>query len=366
MPKILIADDIAANRKLLSAMLRAEEPDFELSEVENGQEVLDAVANDMPDLILLDVMMPQMNGFEVCDRLKGDQKTRFIPIIMVTALTNFKDRIKGIEAGTDDFLSKPVRREELLTRVRSLLRMREMHVQLEESHRIVQEQKAEIEKKNELLSDILNRYVSEEVTTQILKDPDKFLKLGGESRKITTLFADIRGFTAFSNQRTATEVVSTLNTVFDCLTKIVFDNRGTFDKFLGDGMMVFYGAPISYPDDAFRAVQTAVAMQCAFQEVQQTLDDTIFSDLGLGIGINTGDAIVGNVGSERTMDYTVIADSVNIASRLVGIAQKGEIIISEHTYAETSNRIIADQMAPQKIKGIQNELMLYRLVQVLD
>ncbi len=366
MQTILIADDIKTNRRLLTLMLRAENPGYELIEAADGEETLAKVESCSPDLILLDVMMPKMNGFEVCKLLKAEKKTRFIPIIMITALTKFEDRIKGLEVGTDDFLSKPFRREELLTRVRSLLRMRHMHNQLEESHRIVHAQKEEIQKKNELLSEILNRYMSEEVSNQILSDPDKYLKLGGESRKITTLFADIRGFTAYSNQRSPKEVVKTLNTVFERLTRVVFDHRGTLDKLLGDGMMVFYGAPLSNDDDAFRALQTAMAMQSVFKEVQKARNDSMFSELGLGIGINTGDAIVGNIGSERTMDYTVIADSVNIASRLEGIAKKGEIIISQYTHDETANRIIVEQLPPQKIKGIAVSLSLYRLIQILD
>ncbi len=366
MHKILIADDIQANRKLLTAMLEVDGKHYELFEAIDGEDALAKVEVVMPDMILLDVMMPKMNGFEVCRQLKQNQKTQFIPIIMVTALTNFSDRIKGIEVGTDDFLSKPVRREELITRVKSLLRVRELHTQLEESHQTVQQQKIEIEKKNQLLSELLHRYMSEEVTTEILKDPQKYLKLGGEVRKITTLFADIRGFTAYSNKRSATEVVSTLNKVFGKLTSIVFQYRGTLDKLLGDGMMVFYGAPISNADDTFRAIQTAVGMQDAFQALQLSVNDADFTNLGLGIGINTGDAIVGNIGSEQSMDYTVIADSVNIASRLEGIAGKGEIIISAVTHDEVENHIVSLQLPPQKIKGIDEAMTLYKVIQVLD
>ncbi|OQY28291.1 MAG: hypothetical protein B6244_07750 [Candidatus Cloacimonetes bacterium 4572_55] len=367
MPKILIADDIQVNRKLLTAILKNQKLDYDLIEAVDGADALAKATSHAPDIILLDVMMPRMNGFQVCKALKENKKTQFIPVIMITALSNLRDRVKGLDAGADDFLSKPIRREELMARLKSLLKMRELHSQLEESHRTVQRQKEEIQKKNDLLSEILNRYLSEEVSAQIISNPDKYLKLGGESRKITTLFADIRGFTAFSNVRSPTEVVSALNQVFDRLTRVVFAYKGTLDKFLGDGMMVFYGAPISYKDDAFRALKTASALQLAFGDLQKQLNDPLFSKLGLGVGVNTGDAVVGNIGSEHTrMDYTVIADSVNIASRLESIAQKGEIIISQSTYDETSNRVIAERMPPKKIKGIIDSLTLYHIVQILD
>lgn len=366
MAKILIVDDIQSNRELLTEMLSAEQCGYEFLEAADGEEALAVAKKHKPDIILLDVMIPKTNGFKVCARLKSAEDTRFIPIIIITSLTNFNDRIKGLEAGTDDFLSKPFHQEELITRVRSLLRMHQMHLQLQESHHIIHIQKEEIQKKNDLLSEILNRYMSAEVTDHILSNPAKYMKLGGEIRKITTLFADIRGFTAYSQNRvTPQQVVATLNTVFARLTEIVFQFRGTLDKFLGDGIMVFYGAPLSSDDDAFRSIQTAMSMQEAFSKVQQSLDDPLFYELGLGIGINTGDAIVGNIGSERTMDYTVIADSVNIASRLEGIAQKGEIIISENTYQEVSHRIIAEQLEPQKIKGISDKLTLFRVLKIL-
>ena len=150
----------------------------------NGHEALDFVAEDEPDLVLLDVMMPGMNGFEVCEQLKAGDTTRFIPIVLITALDGMEDKLRGIAAGADDFLTKPFNRQELKARVRSLLRIRRLH--------------NEVEQKRHVLSRLLNRYVSEEIVNTILQNPEERMRLGGEKREIAILFADIRGFTSFS------------------------------------------------------------------------------------------------------------------------------------------------------------------------
>ena len=186
---------------------------------------------------------------------------------------------------------------------------------------------------------MLTRYISEDIATAILNDPDQHLRLGGESCEVSVLFADIRGFTNFSEQHSATQVTEMLNRIFERLTHPIFEFDGTLDKYLGDAIMAFYGAPIPSQDYAERALRTGWAMQQQFAELRQ--QTPYLRDLGLGVGICTGEVIVGNIGSERIMDYTVIGQTVNMAKRLQEHASAGQILIEAPTYQAANNIIEA-------------------------
>lgn len=343
--KILIADDNQTNVELLEAYLSGR--DCEIAVAVDGCDTLRKVVEFQPDLILLDIMMPGMDGYQVCARLKGDQSTQFIPIVMVTALHGTEERIKALEVGADDFLSKPFNIYELLARVNSLMRIKHLH--------------DELETKNELLFKILNRYVAHEVSSLILDDPERHLKLGGENRKVTVLFADIRGFTKFSETHSPTRVVEILNTIFSELTQVVFKWKGTFDKYLGDAVMAFYGAPVSYKDDTWRAIQTAWELRQVFADLARSWKDDELADLGLGIGLHSGEVVVGNIGSERMMDYTVIGDTANVARRLQEMATKEQILISEAIYSELGDRLQVVRLPPQHVHGRQEPIVCYEI-----
>jgi class 3 adenylate cyclase len=347
--RILVVDDRPQNVELLKAHLT--KAGYIVDAAGGGQEALDKVAAQMPDLVLLDIVMPDVDGFSVCARLKGNTQTNFVPVVVVTALKETTDKIRALEVGADDFLSKPFDLYELLARVRSLLRIKALH--------------DELERNNQLLQQILNRYMAEDLATLMLEDPDRYLKLGGENRVVSVLFADIRGFTRFSARHSAGEVVDVLNLVFTELTKTVFEYRGTFDKYLGDAIMAFFGAPISYDDDALRAVRTAMRMQRVFQGIIKQSDRDGLHDLGLGIGINTGEAIVGNIGSDRIMDYTVIGDTANVARRLQEIAGKGQIMIGESTFELVKDYVVAQKAVQQAIRGREDPIVYYELKQLM-
>jgi class 3 adenylate cyclase len=344
-PRVLVVDDIPANVELVEALLEAQ--GYDISMAYNGEEALQKVAEDDPDLILLDVMMPGMNGFEVCRRIKGNEETRLIPIVLLTALDQVEDKVRGLDAGADDFLTKPFNKAELLARVRSLLRIRVLH--------------NEIEQKNLLLFRLLNRYVSEEIVTDILADPEARMRLGGEKKEVVVLFADIRGFTSFAEQTEADKVVDFLNECFKDITEVIFRYRGTLDKYVGDCVMAFYGAPIAYGDDLNRALFTALQMQKVFSELHSHWDNPAMKQLGLGIGLNVGEVIVGNIGSERQMDYTVIGDNVNLAQRLEQVALGGQIVISEEVYRRTCHYLEVDRMPPVTLKGKREPVNAYIL-----
>jgi adenylate cyclase len=306
-PLILIADDDWLNRDLLKTYLTSS--GCEVMVAIDGQMALEQALRQPPDLALVDVQMPRMDGVELCKRLKSKPETRFVPVVVVTAFDTDEEKIKAIDAGADDFISKPYNSIILLTRVRSLLQIKKLN--------------DEVEARNRLLRRVLDRYVAVDLADIILDDPEQHLRLGGENRMVTVLFADIRGFTNFTERHTADKVIETLS-------NLIFAYRGTFDKYLGDGLMAFYGAPISEADDARRALDTAYAMQRLFRTLREEPAHEM-EGLDLGIGLHSGEAVVGNIGSEFVMDYTVVGDVVNVAKRLQEFAEAGQILISEAT-----------------------------------
>ena len=348
-PNILIADDDRFIRDLLETYLT--DAGCNVRSYANGSQAWDAIQEDHPDLVLLDIRMPQMDGLTVCNMLKNNPDTQFIPVVIVTALDAEDEELNAIEAGADDFITKPFNSVILLTRVRSLLRLKRLH--------------DDLESRNDLLRQVLNRYVDHEIADVILTDPERHLKLGGETRQVTVLFADLREFTHFSASHPAPQVVDILNLVFNEMVELVYQNQGTFDKFLGDAIMAFYGAPISGENDARRALRTALKMQECFQRLQAESPGQILKPLGLGAGIHSGEAIVGNIGSERVMDYTVIGDNVNVARRLQESAKAGEILISDATYRLVPEAEV-EFLGPQYLHGRDSLVDVYSLLGLPD
>jgi class 3 adenylate cyclase len=344
-PRILVADDDWLNRDLLKAYLIAS--GCEVVTAADGAAALDAALASPPDLALVDVQMPRMNGLALCVALKTQPETRFVPVVIVTALDSEDEKLKAIEAGADDFVTKPYSSLVLLTRVRSLLRIKKLH--------------DELESRNTLLRQVMDRFMAEDVTDIILTDPERYLKLGGDMRAVTVLFADIRGFTHFTEEHTAEQVINTLNRIFQALSQVVFKHRGTFDKYLGDGFMAFYGAPVPGEDDAKRAVDTSIEMQLLFKKLREEAGDELVG-LGLGIGLHSGEAIVGNIGSEKVMDYTVVGDVVNVAKRLQEQAEGGQILLSMATY-DQAHKVKAERLEPIQVIGRREPIAAY-LIQV--
>ena len=345
-PRILVADDDWLNRDLLTAYLSTSGCDVVTAV--DGREALDAALKQPPDLALIDVQMPRMDGLALCQSLKSNPSTRFMPVVIVTALDTEEEKLKALEVGADDFVTKPYSSVILLTRVRSLLRIKKLH--------------DEVESRNRLLRQVLDRFLAEDVTDVILTDPERYMKLGGDVRLVTVLFADIRGFTRFTERNTAEHVIETLNRIYQALSKVVFDHQGTFDKYLGDGFMAFYGAPVSGVDDAKRAVDTALEMQRLFRDLRKTSGNDL-KELGLGIGLHSGDAVVGNIGSDKLMDYTVIGDVVNVAKWLQEQAEGGQILLSQATYEMAHKEVEAEPLEPIQVIGRREPIPAY-LIQV--
>ncbi|HWO41175.1 MAG TPA: adenylate/guanylate cyclase domain-containing protein [Candidatus Eisenbacteria bacterium] len=340
-PRILAVDDNKQNLEILTKALSA--ANYEVITAADGPTALKLVQTGASDLVLLDVMMPGMSGYEVCEQIRANHETRLLPVVMLTALHDVSHRIRGIEAGADDFLTKPFNREELLTRVKSLLRIKTLYDQ--------------IEAKNRLLRTLFGRYLSEEVAADIVADPDRHLKLGGEKREVTVLFADLRGFTPLAERLDPQDAVEIINAYLTHVVDIVFEHKGTLDKFRGDGFMAFFGAPVWQEDHAASAVRCALALQ----RVLAHITFAKFPDLRLqmGIGINTGTVIAGNIGSERRTDYTVIGNAVNVAQRFESNAGPGQILITGSSYERVSDVVEVRALGLLRIVGKQDGVMAY-------
>ena len=340
-PRILAVDDNKQNLDLLRKALTS--ANYEVITATDGPTALRLVESGSSDLVLLDVMMPGMSGYEVCERIRANEATRVLPVVMLTALHDMSHRIRGIEAGADDFLSKPFNREELLTRVKSLLRIKTLY--------------DDIETKNRLLRTLFGRYVSEEVAAEIVADPGRHLKLGGDKREVTVVFGDLRGFTPLAERLDPQDAVDILNVYLTHVIDAVFEFKGTLDKFRGDGFMAFFGAPMHHEDDPANAVRCALVMQ----ERLRSITFAKFPDLRLnmGIGINTGTVIAGNVGSERRADYTVIGNEVNLAQRFESNAGPGQILITGSTYERVKEFVEVRELGPLRVVGKESGVMAY-------
>jgi len=340
-PQVLVADDDRNIRELLQTYLEAS--GCLVFPAGNGKAAMDILERESIDLVLLDIEMPGGNGLEICRAIKEDKRTRMIPVMIVTG--HESERLEAIDSGADEFLGKPLQSVILLTRARSLLRLRKLHLDLEE--------------RNELLRRTLHRYVSKEMADTILGEPERYLRLGGEIRRVTVLFADIKGFVRFTENHSAAEAVDVLNRVFPVLTEVIFANNGTFDKFIGDAVMAFYGAPVEQPDAARRAVETARRMQLAFAELLPAMN-LASGEIALGIGLHTGEAIVGNIGSETVMDYTAVGDTVNIAKRLQEDAWPGQVLLSQATYEEAGEPA-AHRLGDRRLSGRSGPVTMFSL-----
>jgi class 3 adenylate cyclase len=324
--RVLVVDDDSDMAAFLAHLIRHEGMHAEI--VSDGTAALAAFGGTPPDLVLLDVMLPGVDGFEVCARLKADPGTALIPVVLVTALEDHESRVRGIEAGADDFLQKPVRREELLARVKTLRRLHDTRRELE-ARRLA----AEVERK-EAIRRAFSRYVSPRLTHRIIgaTASDAPFRSEAERAEVVALFADLRGFTRITETIGVDHVVDMLNEYFSVLTEAAYQHEGTIFNMAGDSLLVGFNVPLAQPDAAARAWRTAQDMVSRFSPVSAHWRARYGVATGVGIGMACGEAIIGNVGSPHFMSYTIIGDTVNTAARLMQLAQGDEVLVSGTLY----------------------------------
>jgi len=320
--RVLVVDDDPDMAGFLVRLLKQQGLQADIAS--DGHEALARIAASPPDLVLLDVQMPGPDGFEICRRLKGSEATALLPVVLVTALEDQKSRVQGIEAGADDFLSKPVRREELLARVQTLRRLHETRKELE-GRRLA----AEVEEK-EAIRRAFSRYLSprlaERVLSQSPRGEDVFRNLSDRAA-VVALFADLRGFTRMSETVPVSRIVPMLNEFFTELTEAVHEQEGTVFSMAGDSLLVGFNVPVHQDDAAERAVATGRAMIERFAPVAARWEKQHGLATGIGVGIEAGEVVVGNVGAPSFMSYTIIGDTVNVAARLMQTAAANEVLI---------------------------------------
>jgi len=350
---------------------------YEILTATNGEEALAVATAQRPDLILLDIMMPKMDGIDVCRHLKADASLPFMPIILVTAKADSKDVVAGLEAGAEEYLTKPIDQAALVARVKSMLRIKALYDTVQEQsarleaqslqlsewnqtlERRVQEQLAELERVSRL-----KRFFSPQLAELVVSSGGEKL-LESHRREITVVFCDLRGFTAFSETAEPEEVMGVLREYHTALGALIFRFEGTLERFAGDGLMVFFNDPIPCADPAAQAVKMAVAMREQMSELTEGWRKR-GHQLGFGIGIAQGYATLGMIGFEGRVDYGAIGPVTNLASRLCDQAQGGQILISQRVYAAVEKLVEGEPAGELSLKGFHRPVPTFNVIGVRE
>ena len=356
--KILVVDDVPENVRLMEAVLVPR--GYEVVSATNGREALGVVEAESPDLILLDVMMPEMDGYAVCTHLREHEETAVLPVIMVTSSIG-QEKTKAIEAGADDFIPKPFNHDELLTRVRSLLRIKRYHDEIKELNRTleqrVHDQVEELERLRRL-----QRFLSPQLADAIVDSGDDSV-LRSHRRQVTVLFCDLRGYTNFADAVEPEELMGVLGEFHAAIGRLVERYEATVGSLQGDGVELFFNDPIEIPDAPLRAVQ----LSCSLREEMSTLLERWRKrgyELDFGVGIALGYATCGEIGFEGRSDYAAIGSVTNLAARLSDEATGGQILIAQRLYAEVEEHVEIEPVGEFTLKGFPRPVPAFNVLSV--
>ena len=366
--RILVVDDTPKNVKLLADLLAVK--GYSVVTAGSGREALAQLEAERPDLVLLDVVMPEMSGYEVCRKIRENAATRILPVVMVTALDPAEERIKGIEAGADDFLAKPINQAELLARVRSLLRIKQLHDQVEAQaveladwnknlEQRVQEQVGQLERLGRL-----KRFFSPQLAELIVNgETDDPLKT--HRCELTVVYLDLRGFTAFAETAEPEEVMVILHEYHAAMGKLILEYEGTLEHFAGDGMMIFFNDPVPVENAAAQAARMALAMRECVKELTIKWRK-LGHDLDFGVGIAQGYTTIGAIGFEGRWEYGAIGSVPNLSARLCGEAKPGEILVSQRLLGSIESMVEAESMGELTLKGFHRPVPAYNILRFKD
>ena len=372
-PLILIVDDNPANLDILQARLAAHH--YQIITAMDGEAALASAKEQQPDLILLDIMMPRMDGIEVCRRLRADPSLPFMPIIMVTAKSDSKDVVAGLEAGGDEYLTKPVDHAALVARVKSMLRIKELHDTACEQSARLEAQSAQLSEWNRTLKDKvaeqltelervgrLKRFLSPQLAEIIVSSGDERV-LESHRREVTVVFIDLRGFTSFSDAAEPEEVIGFLREYHAEMGRLVFEFKGTLEHFAGDGIMVFFNDPFPTEDHTQKAVCMAIEMQARVKELRPGWLKKGY-DLDLGVGLAAGYATIGTIGFEGRRDYAAVGKVTILSSRLSSEANGGQILTDQKTLSKVEHLVEAEPLGELHLKGFGRPTAAFNILRL--
>jgi adenylate cyclase len=357
------------NVDLLKVRLKAQ--GYEVFTAADGEEALKLAYEIEPDLILLDVMMPKLDGISVLKRLKEDKAFGFVPIILVTAKADTRDVIAGLEAGGDDYLTKPFEQAALIARVRSLLRVKSLYDQVQEQTKTLKQQAEQLAEWNHTLEErvasqlteiermnLLQRFLAPQVAQVIASSDAQHSLLASHRREITVVFCDLRGFTAATENAEPEDVMTILREYHASLGELIFRYEGTLDALAGDGIMVIFNDPLPCENHTERAVRMALDMRSCAAELSKQWQSR-GHDLGFGVGIATGYATLGQIGFNKRLEYTAIGSVINLASRLCGAAADGQIIVSKRVLTGLEARVDVAKQIEMSLKGFSRPVSTF-------
>jgi len=348
---ILAVDDDALNRGVIERIVTRKGHKVTLAS--DGKDALHKIRRDTFDLVLLDVMMPGIDGVEVLREIRNHYSMSDLPVIMVSALSDSDKVVELLELGANDYVTKPIDAKVLQARVKTQL-------SVVTANKKVFALSEDAKRRNKLLLNLFGRYVTEDVVRNLVSSP-KGSKIGGELAEVTLLFANIRGFSKVTERLSPEHVLTVLNNYYDVMIEVVNKFKGTIDKLMGDEMLVTFGVPKTRSGDAERALACALSMQLAMHEVNERNQAQRLPELQLGIGVNTGEVMVGNVGSDKHASFSVIGKEVSLTASIEAHAKGGEILISEATFMGGEFQVLTNGKQELRPKGFSHGIMVYRL-----